>query len=162
MINIEIKDRARLEAAFAHAPSIMMKHLRNSLHRGAQELARAERLAAPKAHSPLTKSIIPHREDALHYRVAPGVAYAPDVEFGTDPGLMPAVEHILDWVKIKNIQPDHADMRPRDLAYMIARGIRDHGVTANPFFYPTAEKETPHIRQLVSDALDAGMVEAFG
>jgi len=160
MISIDVNGAAA-ELAFSRAPELMLKHLRNGIHRGAQELARAEKEASPKAFGTMANSIKPTRTDDLSYRVDVGVSYAAGIEFGTEPGAFPPIQSILEWLRVKRIEPQDAGTSARDLAFLIARGIREHGIKASPFFYPTTEKMTPRVHDLVRAALGRGVSEAL-
>jgi len=161
MLSIEVKGNKAAQAALSHAPGVMLRNIGKGLNRAAQELARSEKHAAPKAFSTLANSMHVTRRDPLTFEVAPGVNYAADIEFGTGPGVMPSVQSILEWVRVKRIEPDDEGMSARDLAFMIARGIRDHGILPNPFFFPTVDKTTPRIHEIVHASINAGIEQAF-
>jgi len=161
MIRINIKGGEAASIAMSSAPALMMRHLRTGLHRAAEEVARAEKHAAPKAFGALVQSIKATRVDAMRYRVSAGVHYAAGIEEGTDPGVFPPVQNILEWLRIKRIEPEDDGTSSRDLAFMIARGIARNGKQANPFFYPTAESMAPRAHEIVRQAINTGVGEAL-
>jgi len=127
------------------------------LPRAAQDVATAEKHAAPKAFGQLVASIRAHRLDDLRWAVTPGgtkpLKYAEYVEYGSKAGNFPPVAHILTWLRTKGIAPNNPDMTEQDLAFLIARGIYHRGQKANPFIKNTADTMRPRVHTIINDAI---------
>jgi len=160
MLNIKVAISPDIDQAMRRFPDIMMRHLDHGVQRAAEEVARSEKNVAPKAFSTLVDSIKTSRIGVASYRVGPGVQHAEAMEFGTKPGAFPDIQHIRDWIRIKHISPENDEFNERDLAFMIARGIRDKGVTPHPFAEPTVKKEGPRVHEIVNRAVRSGLREA--
>jgi len=160
MLNIKVAITPDINRAMRRVPDIMMRHLDRGVHRGAEEVAREEKGVAPKAFSTLVNSIKTTRVSAASYRIEPGVRHAEAMEFGTKPGAFPDIQHIREWIRIKHIVPESDEFDERDLAFMIARGIRDKGVTPHPFAAPTSEKMESRVHEIVNQAVRSGLREA--
>lgn len=159
--------------AFEQAPEVMTRNLERVLSHGAEEVARAARGNAPKAFSNLVNSIHAFRVAPLHWRVAPGVNYAGDVEEGTKPGYMPNPTHLYAWVKQRSgvrfgetrsgsaaRQAQYDDVRDR--AWALARHIKAHGTKAHPYMAPAARDKESRVFALLDEGVDAGLREVFG
>lgn len=157
-INVDSTEARR---AFSRAPSVMVRHVERQMARGAAELAREMRARAPKAFSHLTNSINSAQVGTMHFRVAPGVRYAPFVEEGTRPGGAPSLGAMIRWLRVKRIGSAKYP-QARDLAYAIIRSIRARGTPAQPFAAPAAERMTPRLVELIDRGVDDGLRAAFG
>lgn len=148
--------------AVSESPARLTQEMGQAILRLVQEMARAARQKAPKATSLLTQSITPRLLSPLEGVVAAGVNYARMAEEGTGlwgpkkqaSGQMPPVENILDWIKVKHIQPDDPDMDERDLAFLIARSIAVRGTPAQPYFAPTVDEFGARGETLIEAAID--------
>lgn len=177
-LNIEL-DSARAREALAKAPEVMNRHLSRSLDRAAEEVAREERSAAPKAFSNLVNSIRVVKEGELSRIIAPGVNYARAVEEGTKPGTMPPRESLVAWIKQKSFAERvsiYGPRRPRkfsnqnkahtdelrDRSFALALHIKLHGTKAQPFVKPTAEKMRGRVLALLREGVDRGVQEILG
>lgn len=151
-------DSKEAQEAFESAPEAMERNLERFLSRGAHEVAREAMSRAPKAFSALTNSINASRVSPLHYRVSPGVNYAPYVEDGTRPhfpnpaSLQPWVERVLGL----------RDKAARTTAYLVARAISRRDTRAQPYMRPAAEAKESRVMQLLREGVDAGLREVFG
>lgn len=154
----EIND-AQVTRAFAIAPEAALRHAEAGLGRGAQEIARDAKRAAPKAFSTLVNAIAASRESPLHYRVAAGVNYAIFPERGTGPGGHPPHQTMLDWIRVKRIEPRDPSMSARDLAFVIARSIARKGTKAQPYMRPALFGNRSRVLQLVREGALRGLRE---
>lgn len=157
-MEIRIKHNiSALENALRQAPDTMERNIEPFVSRGAQEVAREERIAAPKAFSNLANSIHAIRVTNLHYRATTNVNYAGYVEDGTKPHF-PNPSNLVPWVKrVLGVAADDAD----DVAFAIARAISRRGTRAQPFAKPTRDKLESRVLDLIGQGVDAGIREAF-
>lgn len=143
--------------AFEKAPEIMDRNLEQKMSRGAKEVTREARNIAPKAFSNLTNSIIDSRVGPLHYRISPGVNYAPHVEDGSRPHF-PNPANLLPWVKLKlRLQGHEAE----NAAFLISKAIGKRGTPKQPFMEPTFQKMKSRVFELMDQGVAAGIKEAF-
>lgn len=153
-----IVDSKEALQAFETAPDVMERNLELFLSRGAQEVARTAKSFAPKAFSTLTNSILFYRVALLHWRISPGVNYAPYVEGGTRPHFPPAA-NLQPWVE-RVLGLSGAEARHK--AFLIARAISRRGTRAHPFMRPAAEQMRSRVFALLDEGVDAGLREVFG
>lgn len=158
-VRIEIDDR-RLLQALRQTPERIMPRLEAALARGAMEIARAARRKAPKAFSTLTNSIRDFQVGPGHFRISPGVNYAPFVELGRAPGKVPGTRNGLrEWVKQKTgLSGAALDRR----TFAVARSIARKGIRPRPFMAPAAEENADRVRELVRAAGEQALREVFG
>lgn len=142
-------DSAAVIAALRNMPQVMDKHLERGLDRGAHEVAREEKRAAPKAFTTLTNSINVLRTRPMERVITPGVDYAEMVEQGTGPGGNPPMQSLLDWIRVKRIEPRSPGMDLHDLAFVIGRSIREKGTRPHPFAAPTHQRMQDRVVELV-------------
>jgi len=160
MLSIKVAIRPDITQAMRRFPDVMLRHIDRGVHRAAEEVAREEKHAAPKAFSTLVNSIKTSRNSQASYRVGPSVNYADNVELGVEPGTFPELQSIRDWIRVKHIEPENADFDERDLAWMIARGIYRAGTRPQPFAATTAKRMAPHVHDIVNQSVRAGLREA--
>lgn len=159
-------DDARVMAALNGAPETMRSAMDVALARGAEEMARAAREAAPKSLSTLANSIRVDRVGDLHYEIAPGVNYARAVEEGTGPaagrpkyypnpdGLKQYIETTprargFEWAKRGSgkREAQRYDIWHRSRA--MAWWIYQHGTRAQPYMRPAFDATRERVRDLV-------------
>lgn len=151
-------DSDEAQRAFERAPDVMERSLERYLRRGADEVAREAMQVAPKAFSTLVQSIRSFRVEPLHWRVAPGVDYAPHVELGTPPHF-PNPLNLQPWVqRVLGVRGAEA----REKAFLIARAISRRGTRAQPYMRPAAERMESRVFELMRQGVAAGLREAFG
>jgi len=141
-------------------PDALKRDIDLALDRGARVLARTSKRNAPKAFSTLSNSIQSKKIGPLRYMVSAGVNYAVDVHEGRKPGAMPPVAHIEDWIRIKHITPLNEAISERDLAWMIAKSIEEHGTKAQPFMSDAAKSESHNIRQVINAGIHSALNKA--
>ena len=162
-MRIDLTDNSRaVIAAFMRAPQVMTREVDLGLKRGALEVGRAERQAAPKAFGTLAQSVIDRRVGSMQYEVKAGVNYSLAVERGSGPGGSPSQQTLEDWIRVKGITPRTPGITTRGLAFLIGRKIRQRGTPAQPFAEPTLRAMQPRVLQLVRQGLDRGVRKVGG
>ena len=78
----------------------------------------------------------------------------------TGPHGIPPIQSVLDWVRVKRIQPNNPKHDQRDLAFMIARSIARNGTAANDFYSRAAEQTQDKVAQILQRSVAAGMKAA--
>jgi HK97 gp10 family phage protein len=180
-IAITIQNR-RVTQALEKMPGVIEKRVDAALSTGAREFAVEAKLLVSKARSTLMQSIISRRLGLMHFEVTTGTNYARMVEEGTGPAAgrsayMPNPLFLQDYVKqspnskyravaftAKRGSPARsaAEDQVRNRAFALAVHIRKHGTKPHPFMEPTRKKLEPRIRELVGNAVDAGVKEVLG
>lgn len=162
-------DTERAMEAFRMAPAVMERHVDGALEQGAQYVARAARERAPKFHSTLTNSIRAERvpealpPGVLAWQARTGVNYARYVEEGIGPMLNspPGITNgLLEWVRAK-FAPENDKALSR-IAFAVAFAIQRRGIKPRPYMAPAMEASEARVRQLMRQAVQAGMAEVFG
>lgn len=149
-----IFDNASLIKAFAKAPALLSRHIGLAIGRSVREMARTAHLNAPKAFSTLTVSISSRQPSPLTGEFFAGVDYARPVEEGTGSGGYPPRQTLLDWIRVRGIEPRDPGMDEDDLAYVIGRSIVRQGTPAQPYMTPALESNKRRAEQAVSRAID--------
>ena len=165
-------------AQAAHNPEQLNRSVARFLDRGAEEVARELRRAAPKAFSTLTQSIHVIREGDLTRLVAPGVNYARMVEEGTGPAAgkaryFPNPKALEPWVQFRGgvrltkTKPGTPGRRAQldeiaDRAFGLARYISVHGTRAQPFVAPTQAKMEGRVIALLREGVREGLQGIVG
>ncbi|MFZ5621171.1 MAG: HK97-gp10 family putative phage morphogenesis protein [Pseudomonadota bacterium] len=154
-------DSRELQRAMLASPAILGKHLTRAIERVTLEMARDARRRAPKAFSTLTNSINSAMVSPVEGLVFAGADYARLVEEGTrgGSGRQPPKDNLLDWIKVRRIQPDDPAMSQEDLAYVFARSIARKGTPAQPFMKPAYEANRVKAEQRIAKAIDAALAE---
>lgn len=152
-----IVDNVRLRAALRAAPQRLATEMDLAISRSVKEMARTARRDAPKAHSHLVNAIRDEMISPFEGAVVAGVDYAKLVEDGTPAQPLPPEQPILDWIKVKHIQPNDPRMSQEDLAFVIARSIAAHGTPAQPYAGPALEKHRAATERRIDDAIDRAL-----
>ncbi|MFA4716909.1 hypothetical protein [Vibrio vulnificus] len=155
-LHIEINTSA-LDEAFRTAPNVLNQHLKSAVSYAGSFVSRAAREEAPKAESLLVNSIRSNVVGELSRMITSSLNYNSWVVQETGPQGMPPIQSVLDWVKVKRIQPKTPDTDQRDLAFMIARSIARNGTPADDFYDRAAEQT----QDKVSDILNASVQMAL-
>ena len=158
-LSIEI-DQGNLLAAVKRVPVALKKHSERAISRIVQNIARSARRRAPKATSQLTQSIRGKRINALSGIIGAHTRYAKAVERGSLPGGFPPLDDLVQWIRVKNIQPRDSEMSDRDLAYVIARSIARKGTKPQPYMEPALEAHRQKAAQRMNAAINAALQEA--
>lgn len=161
------------QALAAQDPERFKRSVARFLDRGAQEVAREMKHAAPKAFSTLTQSIHVINEGELTRLVAPAVNYARAVEEGTGPAAgkaryFPNPVALEPWVKFRGgvrltkTKPGTPGRRAqlddvRDRAWGLARFVSQHGTRAQPFVSPTQAKMQSRVIALLREGVREGL-----
>jgi hypothetical protein len=147
-------DEAGFRTAMRLAPVALGRNMRRAISRSLQEMARDARRNAPKGHSTLTNSINVAMVDDFEGTAGPHVDYARMVEEETGAGGFPPQQSLLDWIKVKHIEPNDPQMSQEDLAFVIARSIAARGTEAQPYLQPAFDDNKARAEQRISDAID--------
>lgn len=162
-------DADRAIAAFATAPEVMRRHVDGGLEEAAQYVAREAKRRAPKFQSTLTNSIRAERvteglrPDVLAWQARTGVNYARYVEEGIGPMLNspPGFSNgLLEWLKAKFSPADEKALQ--DLYWAVAFAIQRRGIKPRPYMAPAMQASEARVRQVLRQAVHAGIVEVFG
>lgn len=148
-----------LRRAIAAGPKVLEKHMADAIGRNVLEMSRSARRKAPKASSQLVNSIGTAMVSPYEGLVVAGTDYARMVEEGTDVGGFPPEQTILDWIKVRRIQPDDPSMDQEDLAYVMARSIALKGTPAQPFMAPAFEDNKARAERRINRAIRAALRE---
>lgn len=151
----------KLGAAIRRAPHEVLREADKELHRASIELTREARERAPKATSQLTQSIMPERVRFAEYLVAAHKDYASMQESGTGPGGLPNIDDLINWIKVRRIQPRSPGMTLKQLAFAIRGAIHSRGTPAQPFMRPAFAALEPALVLRVRGAIDRGIAGAM-
>lgn len=156
-------DSSQVQAAFQRAPRLMLKHMDRAVGKAGLTLARAVRAQlrdnGSMGQSTLLNSIRADRPLPATRIVRAGVMYARYVEEGTDPGYMPPLQPLMDWIAAKE-GAGSPNLRQR--AFGMARHIRASGTKAHPFFKPAFEAKQSQVMQILREGAAGGVREAMG
>lgn len=140
-------------AALAKVPERAQREIGGAIARGAVEVANEMKRRAPKFRSTLTNSIIAIEKGPMEWHVSPrGVRYGWYVEGGTTGGGQPTLREMIQWVRLKGIQPRIPGMGQSELAALIRRRIAQGGIKASPFAQPALEAKQSRLNELVRAA----------
>lgn len=107
----------------------------------------ADQIFADSQQNIITKNIVDEgtllnsgiiNRSFLDKEIAYNVPYADVIEFGRNPGTMPSVEPIVQWVLRKGIVK--TEKEARRVAWAIAQDIKKNGQLPRPFLAPAVEK----------------------
>lgn len=159
-MQLTITTNAReLSGVWLKFPDKLKAYLNPAIQRGAIEIARSAKAEAPQAFGTLanaiTQSFFPNDLEAI---VKANTNYAFFVEKGTKGGGMPSNEAILDWIKVKNIDPRNGNTQ-RDLAFLIRRKIFKEGTPAQPFMEPAFENNKQQVSDRIQQAINKAIRE---
>ncbi len=149
----------KLSQAMADGPDVLRKHLNKAVLRTVKEMARAARRKAPQADGILLKSIHHRMSGPMSGLVQVGADYGAMVEEGTGPGGFPPEQDMVDWLRVKRIEPDDPAMDVEDLAYVIARSIAINGTPAQPYLQPAFDSLKQRAEQRINRSIGAAVRE---
>lgn len=150
-------ENTKLVIALQRSPNLLKNNMSSAILRIIQNIARSAKQHATKATSTLTNSILPRLINPLYGEVRPRANYAADVELGTGvygpqgqpSNNLPPVLDILQWIRVKRIQPNDPKMSERDLAWVIAKSIASTGTKPQPYVGPAATDNRADARRSV-------------
>lgn len=159
----------RIAEAMRKAPDALDAAAEKGLDAAAQEVARIAKQEAPKASTLLTDSIQVRRPGQFIRVITPGTNYADFVNEGTGifgpnhsaSGTLPPVQSILDWIRMRRIEPNTKGMSERGLAFLIASGIAKTGTRKNAFMDRAAAKSAVPANARFTQAMQLGLAEAL-
>lgn len=157
-LTLTIQNQALLKA-IERGPRVLEKHMRLAVLRSIMEMARDARSFAAKAFNYLTNSIIQRQPSPLVGEVVAGMDYARMVEEGTDPGGWPPEQAMVDWIRVKRIEPNDPSMDERDLAFVMARSIAMKGTPTQPYMQPAFDNNKARAEMRCNAAVDAALRE---
>ncbi|WP_158117218.1 hypothetical protein [Vibrio cincinnatiensis] len=158
-LNIEIKHSA-LDEAFRTAPDILNQYLKQGIGTAGSLVSKVAREEAPKAQSTLTHTIRSHVVGELQRMITSSLNYNSWVVQDTGSQGMPPIQSILDWLKVKRIQPKTPKADQRDLAFMIARSIARNGTPANDFYERAADKTQDKVSEIINASVKMALKQA--
>lgn len=159
----EITTNAReYGARLREFPTLLDKHItpavRSALDQFNRTARRNIRANDAMAHSVLINSIQTGIDPSgLEGIVSAGADYARYVEEGTGSGGYPPRQIIIDWLRVRQIEPRDPGMTEDELAYLISRRIAMTGTPAKPFMRPAFESE----KDAAMDRVNAGVAAAI-
>ena len=121
-----------------------------------QRITRDARRDAPEAESNLTNSILVKRNGLMDYETGPNVNYGPFVELGSEPGGVPPLQSLIDWLRVRRITPDTKGFDLTDLAYAIQAKIKRRGVDSQPYMLPALEANRRFLDGILRRYLSSG------
>lgn len=124
----------------------------SALQRGAMEVARESIRTMPKFRSTTAAATGVEHVGPLEWMVRFGTHYAKYTEGGSGPGGWVPTLEMMDWLRMKRIQPRTKGMSLAELAQLIQWSILRKGVREQPFAQPALEKMTPRLVELVTAA----------
>jgi len=155
-LNFEL-NHSGLDEAFRAAPDILNKHLKAGISTAGSLVSRVARDEAPKAETTLTHSIKSQKVGELQRMITSSLRYNAFVTRGTDAQGMPPIQSVLDWVRVKRIQPKYPKADQLDLAFMIARSIAKNGTPGNDFYDRAAEQTQDKVADILKRSVNDGL-----
>ncbi len=146
-----------LDEALRTAPDIINKRLKAGISTTGSLVSKTVREEAPKGETTLTHSIKSQMKGELQRMITSSLRYNAFVAQGTDAQGMPPVQSVLDWVRVKRIQPKHPKADQRDLAFMIARSIAKNGTQGNDFYDRAAEQTQDQVADILKRSVNDGL-----
>ncbi len=151
----------------AAGPKILARHMNKKIDKRIHLIARTARDKAAKAHTQLTNSIQPRMVSPFEGQVSVGMDYGQAVEEGTGiygplgqaSGKMPPRNAIMDWIKVRRVEPQDTSMDLEDLEFLIARKIATTGTRPQPFLIPAAEEHEAGTIRDMNKAVDDSLAE---
>ncbi|MCG7585441.1 hypothetical protein [Photobacterium sp. OFAV2-7] len=153
-------DTSVLDEAFRAAPGTLVAYLKDGVSRAGSEVSREAREEAPKAESTLTNSIRSNAAGELQRMITSNQIYNSFVVAPTGRQGMPPLQSILDWVKVKRLNPRNPKHTQSDLAFMIARSIARNGTAPNDFYERAADAKADKVAKILNASVAAGLKAA--
>lgn len=142
----------KVAEAIARRGTVALRLYDLALGRGARELAREAKRVMPKFRSRTVTATGVEDGGPLEKRVVFATRHARHTEAGTGPGGQPSLQEMIDWVRLKNIQPRTPGMSQRSLAALIRKRIAQRGTQAHPFAAPSLARMRPRLSELMRAA----------
>lgn len=152
-----IHNSGKIAQAIERRGAAALRGIDQAIGRGAHELANMAKTAMPKFRSETAQRTGVAHGGPLEWRVRFATAHARHTEFGTGPGGRPSLAEMIDWIRLKNIQPRNPAMNREQLARVIRRSIAANGVRAQPFATPSLNRMRPRLSQLMRGAVRAAL-----
>lgn len=123
------------------------------LGRGAHEVARTAVRIMPKFRSRTATATGVEQGGPLEWRVRFATRHARYTDAGSGPGGRPSMAEMMDWIRLKKIQPRKPGMSARTLARAIRHSIAVKGTKAQPFAQPALNRMRPRLAQLMREGV---------
>ena len=146
-----------LDEALSAAESVLHRHLKAGVSTAGSLVSREAREQAPKGETTLTHSIKSHVKGELQRMITSHLNYNGMVVAETGPQGMPPVRSILDWIKVKGIQPHNPKHSQSDLAFIMARSIAHKGTQGNDFYDRAADETQDKVTQILQRSVSNGL-----
>ncbi len=146
-----------LDEVFRQAPDVLNKYLKAGISTAGSLVSREAREEAPKAETTLTHSIKSQKVGELQRMITSSLRYNAFVVHGADSQGVPPIQSVLDWVRVKRIQPKYPKADQRDLAFMIARSIAKNGTPGNDFYDRAAEQTQDKVADILKRSVNDGL-----
>jgi len=149
---------AHLQRLLKLAPKKVRHIVDQVLLKYALKISRKAQRNSPKAFSQLRNSILVSQLGVADYEINSGTNYARYVEEGSDEGGKPTIDSLVDWIRVKRIEPDDPYMEEEELAYLIQRAIGRSGTPAQPFMVPAYDSFRDRIVPAMRNQLEKELV----
>lgn len=157
--SIDLQSR-EMAQTLLKAASIAPERLDQAVQRAAIETSDKIRTQDdfPTAFGTLRNSVYPEKVDEMEWLVSPHTNYAEYTHDGTSGGGNAPFQTILDWVKVKRIQPRNPKWTIEDLVFAIQRKILMRGTPKQPFVQKIADTGFPQNRLNALVSATAGQI----
>lgn len=149
---IILHNSGKIAEAIERRGADALRRVDGALRRGALELVNDAKNTMPRFRGETADRTGVEHGGPLEWRIRFATGHARHTEFGTGPGGRPSLAEMIDWVRLKGIQPRDPAMSREQLARVIRRSIAANGVRAQPFATPSLNRMRPRLSQLVRGA----------
>ncbi|SIO94658.1 hypothetical protein [Vibrio spartinae] len=146
-----------LDAVLRKAPEVLGTYLQKGLRSAGAYVSRSAKEEAPKSETTLTHAIRAHAVGELQQMVTSHLNYNGMVVTDTQPQGVPPVRSILDWIRVKRIQPHNPKHSQRDLAFIMARSIARKGTVGNDFYDRAADETEDKVAKVLHSSVIHGL-----
>ncbi len=137
-------------------PKRLVKRVDRAANQFVQRVTSDAKVAAPEAESNLKNSIKAKKLGLMDYVTGPSQNYGGFVESGTNTGGVPPLQSLLDWIRVRRLQPHTKGYTERDLAYAIQQKIKKSGTPSQPYMLPAFNRNEPLLSLLINQQVNGG------